>query len=118
LSKFRVTVVALVLASTLAFLSVLIERKGPELVQYGNLCGPTSSDPCYRPALKGGFPLAYLFDTPAVSVENQLSFGEDSLSLAALAFDIATYFAVIMLFALVTSRYRTAITSAAKPSDA
>jgi hypothetical protein len=49
---------AFVLATSLALLSVLVERTGPELEQYGNLCGSGGNDPCYQPVLKGGFPVA------------------------------------------------------------
>jgi hypothetical protein len=70
---------ALIAAITLALVSVYVERTGPDLVQYGNLCGAAALDPCYKPALKGGFPVAYLFDAPGVSRERQLAFGEDKL---------------------------------------
>ena len=91
------TVLALLLAITLAFMSVFVERTGPELVQYGNLCGAAAVDPCYQSALKGGFPVAYLVDAPGVSRERQLAFGEDKLSAGALLLDIAVYFAICML---------------------
>lgn len=80
---------ALISAITLAVLSVFIERVGPELVQYG--------DSDFRPMLRGGFPLGYLFDMPGVSVERSLSFGEDILSISALVLDIAIYFALVLL---------------------
>ncbi|NRF72481.1 hypothetical protein HLB44_36605 [Aquincola sp. S2] len=88
---------ALVLAFTLAVLSSFVQGEGPELESYGNLCGPAANESCYKPALKGGFPLAYLIDTPGVSVERQLSFGEDTLHPIALVVDIAIYWAAIML---------------------
>jgi len=103
---------AFVLASTLAILSVLVERTGPELEEYGNLCGPTSNDPCYKPVLKGGFPFAYLFDAPGISVERKLSFGEDTLRPVALAFDIAVHFVVVLLAVRIVSRCRSAFVRA------
>src|SRR5437764_11469751 len=96
LTKLRLIGIALVSAITLAFLSVCVERMGPELAGYGNLCGPSAADPCYKPVLKGGFPVAYLFDAPGVSVERQLAFGEDKLFIGALVFDIAIYFAIVL----------------------
>lgn len=80
---------ALILAITLALLSVSVERVGPEMVQYG--------DSDYRLVLKGGFPVAYLFDAPGISVERQLTFVEDQLSVVALILDIAIYFAIAWL---------------------
>jgi len=60
-------------------------------VQFGNLCGPTSDDPCLEPLLKGGYPVAYLFDTPGLSVEHRLSFGEDMFYLGAFTVNSAVY---------------------------
>ncbi len=87
----------LIFAVALALLSLYIERIGPEQVQYGNLCGANGGAPCYQPVLKGGFPIAYLFDAPGVSRERQLAFGEDNLSFGALLLDIAVYFALTLL---------------------
>jgi hypothetical protein len=101
-------VVALAVAVALAFLSVGIERVGPEQAQYGNLCGPQAASPCYEPVLKGGFPIAFLFDAPGVSVERQLGFGEDELHAGALVADIAGYFALGLLAMSLYSRSRSA----------
>lgn len=103
-SKLKLLGLALIAAVILAFLSVQIERTGPDLVQYGNLCGASTSDPCYKPALTGGFPVAYLYDAPGVSSERQLSFVEDKLHVGALAADVAAYFAILVLIAWATSR--------------
>ena len=96
----KVSLVCLALAITLAILSVFVERVGPELVQYG--------DSDFRPVLKGGFPFAYLFDAPGISVERQLAFVEDKLFAGALILDIAIYFVVVLLPILVVSRGRSA----------
>jgi hypothetical protein len=89
LVKVSLIGLALILAITLALLSVSVERVGPELVQYG--------DSDYKPVLKGGFPFAYLFDAPGISVERHLAFVEDKLSVVALILDIAIYFALALL---------------------
>lgn len=94
----------LVMAITSALLSVYVERIGPEQVIYGNLCGPSGFDFCYKPALKGGFPFAYLFDAPGVSRERQLAFGEDNLHAGGLIADVAVYFVIFTLIAWVVSR--------------
>ena len=103
-SKLKLLGLALIAAVILAFLSVRVERTGPDLVQYGNLCGASTSDPCYKPALTGGFPVAYLYDAPGVSRERQLSFVEDKLHVGALVGNIAVYFAILALIALAASR--------------
>ena len=95
-SKICMTGLAFIPAVILALLSVFVERAGPELARYG--------DSDFRPVLKGGFPAAYLFDMPGVSVQGRLSFGEDILSLGALVFDIAIYFAIVLLTMVALSR--------------
>lgn len=100
LVKVSLIGLAFILAITLALLSVSVERVGPELVQYG--------DSDYKPVLKGGFPIAYLFDAPGISVERQLAFVEDRLSAEALLLDIAIYFATALLMILVVWRARSA----------
>jgi hypothetical protein len=111
LSKSSLVGLALIAAIAVALLSAYIERTGPELVQYGNLCGAASFDPCYKPAMKGGFPFAYLFDAPGVSRERQLAFGEDKLVVGALIADIAAYFTIFMFIAWAVSRRQSAIES-------
>ena len=87
------------LAVVLSVLSAFIERTGPEEASYRNMCGPSANDPCLKPLLKGGLPIAYLFDQPGVSVEHQLSFTEDQVRIDALALNTALYFAAIVLAA-------------------
>lgn len=99
----------LLFAITLALMSAYFERVGPDMVSYGNLCGATGSDNCYKPALKGGFPVSYLFDAPGVSRERQLAFGEDKLRVGALAANIAVYFAILMLVVWAAWRRRSAV---------
>ncbi|NHZ32942.1 hypothetical protein [Massilia rubra] len=105
LTKLGLIGLVLAMAMTLAFLSAFVERTGPQLAQYGNLCGPAATDPCYKPVLKGGFPVAYLLDAPGVSRERQLAFVEDHLSPAGLILDVAVYF-VTLLIALFVARGR------------
>jgi hypothetical protein len=105
LARARRVSLLLALAVVLALLSVRIERRGPEQVVYGNVCGRAGSDLCYRPVLKGGFPVAYLFDAPGVSVEDQLAFIEDNFQPVAFTLDVALYFAVATLgFQIVARR--------------
>ena len=96
ITRFGLAGLALMSSMMLTGLSVRIERTGPELVQYGNLCGPGNDAPCYQPVLKGGFPFACLVDMPGVSVERKLGF-EDTLSAGALLLDIASYAALVLL---------------------
>lgn len=99
-------VLVLIAAITLALLSVRIERIGPDLVQYSNLCEPANMDLCYKPALKGGFPVPYLVDAPGISVQRQLAFFEDNLHPWALTADIALYFAILMSIVWAVRRRR------------
>lgn len=54
--------------------------------------------------MNGGFPVAYIFDTPGVSVEHQLSFVEDTFCATAFIIDVAFYF-IIVLCLFVAKRY-------------
>lgn len=99
------SLVALLLSALLLTgLSSNVERNGPELAAYGNLCGAEHDEPCMKQRLNGGFPWAYLFDSPGISVEGQLSFGEDEVRMYPLLADIAAYLAVIMVCAHVGRR--------------
>lgn len=98
---------ALAPAVALTVLSSIVQQEGPELESYGNLCGPAANENCYKPALKGGFPAPYLFDAPGVSIERQLSFGEDNLHPIAFALDTAVYWAAVMLAVWFTKRQST-----------
>lgn len=100
LKKVSLMGLALTAAIMLALLSVFVEQVGPELVQYG--------DSDYKPVLKGGFPVPYLYDAPGVSRERQLAFGEDKVRPSALAADIALYF-TILLVVWVALRRRSAV---------
>ena len=99
LSTLSRMLLAALLAVVLLVLSAFVERSGPEVASYGNMCGPAANDPCLKPLLKGGVPIAYLFDQPGVSVEHQLSFAEDQVRIGAMALNTALYFAAIVLAA-------------------
>jgi hypothetical protein len=55
--------------------------------------------------LKGGFPLAYIYDTPGVSVEGKLSIGEDKFRGGRFLLDALIYF-VIAIAALGAAHLR------------
>lgn len=97
MNRWATAAAAFVLAQSLTLATAFIERTGPELVAYGNLCGPTSDQACLRPVLKAGFPWAYLSDTPGVSLEHRLAFFQDDFDARAWWLDAGLYFAVFML---------------------
>jgi hypothetical protein len=78
--------------------------------------GLSGFDFCYKPVLKGGFPVAYLFDAPGISVERQLGFFEDNLSVGALVLDVAFYFAIVLLIMLAVLRCWSALKKFASSS--
>jgi hypothetical protein len=112
LAKLGFMSLAFIAAILLTLASVNVERVGPEQAAYGNLCGPHTNDLCFEPVLKGGFPFAYLFDAPGISVERQLEFIEDQLHVGALALDIAIYFALVLSAILAIHRARKSLKSA------
>ncbi|MFM2329128.1 MAG: hypothetical protein RLZZ494_1231 [Pseudomonadota bacterium] len=91
------TLLALGVAVVLTAASSVVERIGPEQVSYSNLCGPTGSGECLEPVLAGGFPLAYLIDAPGISVEHQLSFGEDTIRPGPMLLNLCFYWAAGLL---------------------
>jgi hypothetical protein len=103
-----------ILAILLSLSSVLIERIGPEVVQYENMCGVSGSEPCTRLQLKGGYPAAYLFDSGGVSVANKLGL-EDEVVVSAFLLNCALYAAAVLLTLRIVSR-ATAIWRRSKPS--
>lgn len=107
LAKLRLVILALIAAFALTLVSVNVERVGPELAEYGNLCGPHTNEPCLEPVLKGGFPFAYLFDSPGISVERHLAFVEDQLFVGPLVLDMTIYFAIVLSAIVVVRRTRT-----------
>jgi hypothetical protein len=94
------------LAVLLAALSVFVERIGPETVEYGNLCGHSGAEPCTGPVLNGGFPKAFLFDSPGISVVGQLHFVEDRFVPLAFVIDSAAYAVAIWLSLRAVARWR------------
>lgn len=99
-SNRSLATLSLIAAIALTVKSVGIERTGPELAAYGNLCGPSHDDLCYEPVLNAGFPIGFLFDNPGISVERQLAFIEDEFRIGAFLLDVAIYFALLLLAAL------------------
>lgn len=99
-------VLILVVAVALAALSVRIERVGPELAETGNLCGPRMDEICRAPRLNGGFPLAYLFDVPTVSVPDQLGLGEDDFRPVPFVADVLCYALLLWHGARLVARRR------------
>ncbi len=91
------SIMALALAVLVACLSSYFERVGPGHVSYGNLCGQADQRLCMQLELAGGFPFAFLSDTPGVSVERQLSFGEDAFHPGAFLLDVGFYFAGLLV---------------------
>ena len=92
------------LAMVTTLLSVGWERRGPEQVAAGNLCGPQMDQICYVDALKGGFPLGYLTDNPNISVPDQLSFVEDQFDGTSFAIDVLVHWIVLLALALLVRR--------------
>ena len=91
----------------MSLLSVNLLRTGPEVGIYGNLCGPSRDEYCYEELLKGGYPYAYLFDQPGVSVQGQLHFLEDNFYLLPFLVNILIYSIVIaIIYFLLCKRIR------------
>ena len=110
--------VAVAVALSLTLLSSVIQRNGPELASYGNMCGPSSDQDCLEPVLNAGFPFGYLFDQPGVSIERQLFFVEDNLRPVPFALDFLAYLSLVALAFRLTGRLRTKASRSATGGDA
>jgi hypothetical protein len=107
-----------VLALAVTLLSLLIEREGPELASYGNLCGPSSNQACREPVLNAGFPFPYLFDQPGVSVERKLHLLQDNVRTTPFALNFFAYLAILATAILAARRLRNAVPKPHPRSDA
>lgn len=85
-----------VFAVGLTVASGLYQRPSGELGQYGNQCSVDDWMHCYQPVESAGFPFAYGFDTPGVSVEHQVALFEDEFRW--LPFCVNAWFYYLLLF--------------------
>jgi hypothetical protein len=85
------------MAAGLALLSAMIERRGPD---HGVYCaiGKVNGVEVYCPELKlnGGWPAPFLYDTPGVSIEWQLSIGEDDFRTGPYIANFAFYLLILL----------------------
>ena len=100
--ELLVATALLAVLTTLA--SVQYERRGPEMVEAGNLCGPRMDEICLVPALSGGWPLGYLVDSPNISVPDKLGFVEDRFDRTRFLLDVAVHWAALLLGATLMQR--------------
>ena len=89
------TAIVILAASALALASATIQVVGPEIGTYGNVCGPSGDDLCYQELVKGGFPFAFIFDNPSVSVRDQIGFFEDDFFVFPFVIDTLILIAVL-----------------------
>ena len=99
-------VIAAFAAVVLTSASVFIERHGPQLIITGETCGANKKDFCFERVLKGGFPLAYIYDTAITSKPGTLNRGEDDVRRGAFLGDVLLYFATLVLGWEATRRFR------------
>ena len=118
LNNLKSFALAVVLALALTLLSSLAERNGPELASYGNLCGPSRDQDCLEPVLNSGFPFAYLFDQPGVSVERKLFIIQDNIRPLPFTLNFLVYLSLVALALFVADRRRAKPTQPATQSDA
>lgn len=84
------------LALALASLSVAIERRTDETAVVGNVCGPATNEDCIERRLAGGFPFAYLYDRPSISVPGAIHLGEDEFRPLPFFLDYLLYLAILL----------------------
>ncbi|WKB55678.1 hypothetical protein [Eleftheria terrae] len=87
----------MLLAVLLSSLSGQVERTGPELAAYGNVCGPRHDQLCLEPVRNAGFPIAYLFDAPGISRERNVAIVEDEFRPFAFCLNVAVYLVALLV---------------------
>jgi hypothetical protein len=95
--------ILIILLSAIMFTlaSFAIQRYGPEVGTYGNVCGPSGDQACTHVLLNAGFPLGYIFDNPSVSVRDQLMpIIEDEFRIIPFLLDTAFYALILSLLSL------------------
>ena len=94
-SDLAITLLAFLVAIAVTAYSSNIQRFGPELGVYGNLCGPSGNELCYEPILNGGLPIPYFFDNPGISVRGTLDFFEDEFRVLPFLIDVILIGAIL-----------------------
>ena len=104
-SDLAIIVLAFLMAMAVTAYSSNIQRFGPELGVYGNLCGPSGNELCYEAILNGGLPIPYFFDDPATSVQRVLHFGEDQIKVIPFMIDVILIGAILSSVFFTGRRY-------------
>ena len=96
------------LATAAAGGSALVQRHGPDLGIYCALGRSVEGYNIYcpKPKLNGGWPAAFLFDKPGISVEGKLFPTEDDFRWSPFAADIAFYLLALLGLARAVGRVR------------
>lgn len=95
------TLLGVILCFVLAAGSVVVHRQVTAVV--GNVCEPTTGNSngyCFGPVPAGGWPFAFLYDNPGVSVRGSLDFPEDDLRPGWYLADVAAFGALLSLIAV------------------
>ncbi len=85
------------LAILFVLMTVFYQRPSGEIILFGNVCDAQSWVECYRPRVSAGFPFAFIFDKPGITVEDNASFLEDDIRLLPFVMNVWLY-TVLFLF--------------------
>jgi len=77
MNRYLLFFVMLILALLLTISTFLYQRPSQELIKSGTECSVEYWMHCYTIRKSAGFPLAYVFDSPGVSIENKLGVEDD-----------------------------------------
>jgi hypothetical protein len=102
----RLALIGLAFAVALALGSVGVQRSGPEQAVVANVCGASFNEACHEAVRNGGFPLAFVFNVPSISVPYKLG-PEDDFRFVPFVGDVAAFWGLLALawsFGLVRRR--------------
>ena len=77
-------------------LSVIYERRSDEVAVVGNVCGPSTNEACLERRLAAGFPLAFMYDRPSISVPGAINFAEDEFRARPFVLNVLIYLGILV----------------------
>ncbi len=77
MNRLTAILIFLLLSLVITLLSGFYQRPSNEIVQWGTECAAEYWFQCFHPNLSGGFPFAFIFDSPNTSVHNSLGAEDD-----------------------------------------
>jgi len=88
----------ILLSIIITIATTLYQRPSSEIVQFGTECTVERWMHCYSPRVSAGFPFAFGFDTPGISIQHSVTpLIEDEFRIVPFLVDIWFYYIFLLL---------------------